>query len=151
MILELVYAFFASLGSGALFNIKGKNLFFAALGGGITWLLYSIPLKFGVTNLLSLFIASIGAGLYSEIFARVLKNPVTTFLISAIICLVPGGGMYYTMFDSIQGNVSKSLITGLNTLSSAGAIAVGILVASSITKFILASKKYFWYNLSNRK
>lgn len=136
MIVKSLYAFLASLGFGVLFNIKGKNLFFASLGGGFTWFVYLLTLKYYNFDLLALFTASLFAGIYSEVFARILKTPVTTFSICSIITLVPGGGMYYTMLESVHGNIDKFLSTGLNTLSSAGAIAVGILLASSVTKVI---------------
>lgn len=146
MIIKSAYAFIASFGFGVLFNIKGKNLFFASLGGGLTWFVYLLTLNYYKFDLLALFTASLFAGAYSEVFARILKTPVTTFSICSIIALVPGGGMYYTMLESVQGNINEFLSTGLNTLSSAGAIAVGILLASSLTKvitFILKPNKNF--------
>ncbi|MCM0648789.1 threonine/serine exporter family protein [Clostridium swellfunianum] len=137
MILKSLYALLASLGFGVLFNIKGKNLVFASIGGFLTWYVYLLILNLSASNLLGLFVASLAAGLYSEALARILKSPVTTFSICSIIPLVPGGGMYYTMLESVQGNINKFLSTGLDTLSNAGAIAVGILLASSVTKVIL--------------
>jgi uncharacterized membrane protein YjjB (DUF3815 family) len=141
MILNSIYALFASLGFGVIFNIKGKNLIFASLGGFLAWYVYLVSLDYNSSNLLALFIASFAAGLYSEALARILKSPVTTFSICAIIPFVPGGGMYYTMLESVQGNISQFLSIGLNTISSAGAIAVGILLASSITKVILTIQR----------
>ncbi|ERI90352.1 hypothetical protein HMPREF1982_03955 [Clostridiales bacterium oral taxon 876 str. F0540] len=143
MIIKSTYALFATLGFGVIFNIKGKNLIFASVGGFITWFLYLFSLEVSSSNLIALFAASVAAGLYSEAFARILKAPVTIFSICSIIPLVPGGAMYYTMLESIQGNINKFLSTGLDALSSAGAIAAGILLASSITKLILVfnSKK----------
>lgn len=137
IIINSLYAFIATFGFCILFNIRGKNLFYTSLGGGVTWFFYLLTDHFSSSNIFALFIASIVAGIYSEIMARVLKSPVTTFSICAIIPLVPGGGMYNTMLQLIQGNVNNSLTTGLATLSSAGAIAVGILLASSFTKLIL--------------
>lgn len=34
MILPCIYAFFASFGFSYVFNLRGKNMFYAALGGG---------------------------------------------------------------------------------------------------------------------
>lgn len=142
MLIKSLYALLATLGFGILFNIKGKNLIFASIGGAITWYVYLLVLNNTGATLAALLIASISAGIYSEIMARILKTPVTIFSICAIIPLVPGGGMYYTMLASVQGNVTKFLSTGINTFSSAGAIAVGILVASSFTKLILVAENY---------
>jgi uncharacterized membrane protein YjjB (DUF3815 family) len=142
MLLKSLYALLASLGFGVLFNIKGRNLLFASIGGFLTWYSYLMSMQFSTSEQFSLFTASFIAGFYSEILARFLKTPVTTFSICSIIPLVPGGGMYYTMLESVQGDINKFLNTGLNTLSSAGAIAVGILLASSITKVILYFERH---------
>lgn len=140
MILSSFHAFLATLGFGILFNIKGKNLFFASLGGVISWVSYKMFINLNFYNLTALFLSSIIFSTYSEILARVLKTPVTSFVICALIPLVPGGGMYYTMLETIQGNIFKSLETGLNTLSQAGALSIGIIFVSSISRFLAASK-----------
>lgn len=141
MILSLLYSFIATAGFGVLFNIRGKKLFWAALGGGLSWFLYLIIYRVTSSQLLSYFAASIAAGMYSELMARLIKAPVTVFVMCSIIALVPGGGMYYTMSESIQGDVSKSLSLGLETMSIAGAIALGILVSSSVVKLATYNKR----------
>ena len=35
MFFQIIYAFIVSLGFGVLFNVRDKNLFFAALGGAV--------------------------------------------------------------------------------------------------------------------
>jgi uncharacterized membrane protein YjjB (DUF3815 family) len=136
MIINSLYATAATFSFCVLFNIKGKNMFVASLGGGLGWLIYLLLLHFELTETSSLFFASITLGIFSEIMARVLKTPVTTFIVPALIPLVPGGGMYYTMLESVQGNIYTSLETGLQTLSNAGALAVGIVFVSSISRII---------------
>ena len=42
---QYLYAFMSSLGFGILFNVRGKDLFFASLGGGMELVGLSI-LKF---------------------------------------------------------------------------------------------------------
>ena len=136
MILEVLSAFIASFAFGILFNTRGKKLIFAAICGALGWFVYKFSLLLGYTDITSLFLASISLSIYSEIFARVLKTPVTTFVIAALIPLVPGGGMYYTMVEAISGNIMKSLETGIKTMASAGALALGIVLVSTITKTI---------------
>lgn len=142
LIFQTFSSFLATLGFGILFNIKGKKLFFAALGGGISWFFYSLSLKFNFSELASLFISALIFSSYCEIFARILKTPVTTLVICSLIPLVPGGGMYYTMLEAVNGNVSKSLDLGLNTLASAGTLALGIIFISTITKLITTHKRH---------
>lgn len=141
MIKESIFAFFATLGFGILFNIKGKNLFYAALGGGLSWFTSLLCLDLGLTTTSSFFIASIIFSIYSEVMARILKTPVTSLIICALIPLVPGGGMYYTMYEAVNGNIMKSIELGLDTFSSAGALAIGIIFVSTITRLIMSAKK----------
>jgi len=136
MIIKSLYALVATLTFGILFNIRGKKLFIASLGGGLSWFVYLLASYYGQSNVFSFFMASLAAGVFSEVMARIMKTPVTTFVICAIIPLVPGGGMYYTMLDSIRGNINDSLNKGLETLTIAGAIAVGIILVSSTSKYI---------------
>ena len=141
IIIQSTFAFFATLGFGILFNIKGRKLFYAGLGGGLSWFISLICQGIGFNVNASFFISSIIFSLYSEVMARVLKTPVTTLIICALIPLVPGGGMYYTMYEAINGNILESIKLGLNTLSSAGSLALGILFVSTITRLFMSAKK----------
>lgn len=141
MIINSIYAAVATIGFGIIFNVKGKDLFICAIGGGLSWFIYLISLNYSHSTTLSMFTASIFIGIYSEIMARMRKAPVTIFVVCTIIPLVPGGGMYYTMYYSIKGDVYTSLSTGLNTIMNAGALAVGILFVSSAIKLLKILRK----------
>jgi len=141
MIEQVIVAFVASFGFGIIFNIKGIKLIFAAIGGGLSWFCYLYLNNNGISTILSLFISSIIFSIYSEICARYLKTPVTTLIICALIPLVPGAGMYYTMYETILGNVSGAVQLGLNTLASAGALALGVIFVSTITKQVMNLKR----------
>ncbi len=130
-------SFFATFGFCIAFNIRGKKIFFAALGGAISWFFYSLPLEMGLSEISSLFISSVIFSVYSEVLARIFKTPVTTFVVCALI----GSGMYYTMREAVLGNISKSLELGLNTLASAGTLALGVLFVSTLTRLILSAKR----------
>ncbi|MCB2292303.1 threonine/serine exporter family protein [Clostridium algoriphilum] len=141
MILNSIYAFFSSLGFGILFNIRGKLLIIASLGGGLAWLTYLIAGRLQPSIVFSLFLAAMMGSIYSEIMARIYKNPVTMFIICAIIPLVPGGGMYYASLEAVKGNFNVALSKGAETLFSAGAIAVGIVFVASISTIFKKIKK----------
>ena len=141
MIEQVIVAFVASFGFGIIFNIKGIKLIFAAIGGGLSWFCYLYLNNNGISTILSLFISSIIFSIYSEICARYLKTPVTTLVICALIPLVHGAGMYYTMYETILGNVSGAVQLGLNTLASAGALALGVIFVSTITKQVMNLKR----------
>jgi uncharacterized membrane protein YjjB (DUF3815 family) len=136
MIVNTLYASLATLGFGILFNIKGKKLIIATFGGGLSWFSYLFFTHLHVSGVLSYFIAALVCSIFSETMARICKTPVTTFIVCGIITLVPGGGMYNTMLEFTRGNANLGISKCLETISIAGAIAVGIALVSSLTKLI---------------
>jgi len=121
----------ATFGLSIIFNIKGKNLFFSALGSGITWLAYSIALGSSSFSIYAVFIGSLAAGIYSEAMARIRKAPVTVFVICSIIPLVPGLKLLDAMLEVLKGNIDTATSYGVTVLITAGLIAIGIVVVSS--------------------
>lgn len=141
MIQLIIGAIFASLGFGVIFNIRKDKLVGAVIGGVLGTVINELLIIAGVDQIMSLFIASMFFGLYAEYMARKLKTPVTSFILIALIILVPGGGMYNTMMEIIKGDTYNALKIGADTLAKAGALALGTIFASTINKFLLKSKK----------
>ena len=67
---------------------------------------------------------------YLLVLLKRLRMPATIFIYTGIIPLVPGYGMYNTMQNIVTKNYNIALKVGLETLLQAGAIAMGILLAS---------------------
>ena len=79
---------------------------------------------------------------YAEVMARVFKAPVTGFLTIGILPLVPGGGIYYTMEYCVSGETSQFIETGIHTFAIAGALAIGVLVVSSLVRLFHMMRLY---------
>ena len=113
-----------SLGFALLFGIRGtKPLGCIALGSGIGWVVYLVS-AFGMLAS-SLVIAAC-----SEILARVIKTPVILLLVPMLIPEIPGGDLYYTMYSLVEGDTDKFASLLQLVLAEAGAIALGIILAS---------------------
>ena len=122
-------SFVGSLGFSMLFNLRGKRLFWASFGGSVAWGAYLIVKALSSGNLfLCGVISAMVATAYSEIFARILKTPKTAFIFPAIVPMVPGGGLYYTMSHFISGNTPGAIKYASDTLTTAIALAFGIVV-----------------------
>lgn len=129
--LACLWAFFACVAFGLVYNMRGKTLALASLGGSLGWFVYLL-LNFMKNDIFQFFLATVATAVYSEIMARVLKKPATEFQIVALLPMVPGGGIFYTMDYCVIGNNAMFLQTGLHTLGIAGALAMGILLVSSL-------------------
>lgn len=136
MILTLLFHTFLSilisLSFAFLFQIRGKNIFFTAINGGIGFFLYTVCAPFG--HFFAPLFASMAIMLYSEIFARTRKTPATVFLGAALIPIVPGGSLYNTMLQALAGNPSEALGYFYIAIVETAAMALGIVLVSSIVQ-----------------
>lgn len=132
MIIQLLAAFFGTLGFSLIFQVRRKLLFWTSLGGLISWAVY-LSLNFAMhTIFLPYMLASVTAALYAELMARVLKVPSTIFLILALIPSIPGGALYNTMSMVVQKQWAEASDFGKLTLQYALAIAVGVSIVWAI-------------------
>lgn len=138
---HFIFSFITTVGFSVLFKVPKKSIFYAGLTGGISWTIYTYINELTLSSVFSAFVASIIVGVLGEIFARIDKKPVTTFVIPGIIPLVPGYGMYLTMVNLINEDFYNSLKIGTDTVFISGAISVGIIVVSSVAK-ALKTKDY---------
>lgn len=134
MIFQIISAVITTCGFGLMFNIKNKNLIHTSIAGGLSWAIYLWGQELDFPEGLSYFIATLVMAIYSEVVARKIDTPVTTILIAALIPLAPGGGIYYTMYNLLDKNYPIALQKGIQTFIIAGAMAVGIFLASTIFK-----------------
>ncbi|ODA39653.1 threonine/serine exporter family protein [Desulfosporosinus sp. BG] len=126
MLTEITVAFIAALAFAVVFNVPVRYLLPGALAGTIGWLVFR---SLGGTNT-AIFFSSLGIGLLAEGGARMFRVPVLIIAVPGIIPLVPGAGAYSTMLALVKGNFIGALTKGTETLFAAGAIAVGIAIAT---------------------
>ncbi|MBE6957435.1 MAG: threonine/serine exporter [Ruminococcaceae bacterium] len=138
-ILPCVYAFGACVGFCLLFNIHGPGMLICGSGGALGWLVYLL-IGLGTGAVFPRYlVAAVVITLYSELMSRVRHCPVTSYLIVALLPLVPGGGIYHAMRHCLSGNNQQFLSTLLETFGIAGALALGALLGSSMVRLILSS------------
>lgn len=131
---QCLASFVGCIGFFILFNIHGYGGLLCALGGMLTWLIFSLFLHFGFSDLTCYFCGTVFASVYSEIMARVRKCPAISYLVISAFPLIPGAGVYYTMNHAVRGNMSNFASQGMHTAAIAGIMAVGILLASTIVR-----------------
>ncbi len=133
-VLQFIMAYISCVGFGFIFNGKRKSNFIGSIAGGFGWLTYLISQEHGFNIIISSLFGAILLSIFCELFARIYKDAVVVFLIPAILPLVPGAGLYYTMRYLINGTYTLALSKGIETIGSAVAIAIGILFVSSIAR-----------------
>lgn len=140
--IEIVYAFFATFFFSIIFNLSGKKIILTSLCGALGWLALLLAQNAKYSKTASFFIAAIVITIYSEILAKKFKTPVTTSLIPGLIPLVPGGGIYYTMYYIVSNEFLAARAKGMETLSITVAISVGIFLVSTFFQIFNKFIKY---------
>ena len=128
------------------FNMRLKRIGWAVLASAVTLGLYV-----GVSELfpkgdvfMPIFIATLFAGLLSEVFARFIKMPATVVLVPAIIAYVPGSSLYYAVQAIVEGDMATATENGKVCLLTLLALAVGICVATVLFRVISPVKLKFY-------
>ncbi len=117
-----------------LFGLRPADIAVASAGSALGWAAHLAAAAFGMTPAVQMFIAATIVGLWGEAAAALRRRPATVYTIAGVIPLVPGGGMYYMILESIQGNSWKSIQTAIATLSAAFAIAAGLAIAGAAAR-----------------
>ena len=133
-VLQVLSGFIGSVGFAILFNIRGKRLLAATIGGMLSWLLFVILNTYIKNEVVTYFVVASIISIYAEIMARVLKSPVTTFNIISLIPMIPGGALYNTMVSAFKVDQNDFLQKGLHTLQLAAALALGVVVVTTLAR-----------------
>ena len=132
-ILAIVESFLATLAYAVLFNVPNQYYTACGITGMAGWLLYLAMCQVTTVALAS-FVGTLAVVLISRIFTVRKKCPITIFLVSGIIPLVPGAGIYYTAYYLVTGQMSLAAVKGLEAVKIAFAIVLGIIFVVSIPR-----------------
>lgn len=138
---QMVSAFLAVVAVGVLLYVPRKYLLYAGIVGALGWLVDMTVREFAENPMLAAFFAAFFVAVLSQLFARLFKAPVTVFLVSGILPLVPGVGMYRMVYYLLKGEQSLSSYYFSYTLQIAGMIALAIFVVDSFFKILYRKRK----------
>lgn len=138
-LLQVLWAMLSTLGFGLMYQMRTKKLLFAALGGALSWSVYYLCMRVNLHEMTAYAVAAGTGTLFSEIMARILKTPVTVFVVPVNIAMVPGGALFHSMLALMEQDTARFIERGRYTLSVAGAIALGIFIATMFFRIISQS------------
>jgi len=131
--IQLIAAFVGTLGFSALFGAPRRYYIACGFVGMIGWMSYIF------TD--SILVASLIIAVMSHVFAVIQRCPVTIFIICGIIPLVPGGGLFWTLYYMLTSRLRLAFEAGTGALRATIAIAGGIIIGAAIFDRLLKKKK----------
>ena len=139
----MIGALISAIGFAMMLDTPKKYLPHVGLVGIIGGAIYLLSVQMSLGNVAASFLSAFSVSLVSQILARVVKTPVSIFLIAGIFPTVPGAGMYRIVHYVIAGDNSMASYYFFETLKVAGVIALGIFFADAIFRIFTKKKSIF--------
>ena len=140
-IIQILTGMGGSIGFAFLFNIRGRHLIFAAVGGFMSWSIFLLLGAFIQDEALRYLIVSAIITVYSEILARKLKAPACIFCIISLIPLVPGGALYYSAQYALSAESALFISKAIYTLKLTIGLSLGIVIVTVFFRYYSVLQK----------
>lgn len=131
---HFIFAGLATCGFAIFFNVQPKLLLWTVPIGALGWLVYVLGVFNYENPMIYSFTAAAVISLCSEILARRLKQPAILFVIPGILPLVPGVGLYQTVYSIMFKKYGLAATIGTKSVIVSIGIALGILVVASLSR-----------------
>jgi len=137
-------AFLGTVGFAVLYGVPRKEYVYASLCSTIGWMVYLLMVRLaGATVVESTFVATLAVVLVSRFMAVFRRCPVIVFQICGVFPLIPGAGIFWTVYYIVNKQLSEAFASGFTALGMAVAIVLGIIFITSLPgrMFKIASGK----------
>lgn len=122
---EILSAVVGTVSFSVLFGVPREYYPYCGFIGGAGWLVYCLAELF-LPGSGPCFVATAVVILLSRTAAVVKRCPVTIFLIAGIFPMVPGAGVYWTVYHIVMEELFLAVSTGYSAMKEAIAIVMGI-------------------------
>ncbi len=145
ILLQCIFIVLATVGLSINFNVKSNELIYCGLTGLTCYFFYMIVKIYIHHEFYGVIFGTFLGVILARRFSYVRKIPTTIYVIPAIVPLAPGGTLYLTMYNLINGNSVEAIINAFTTIKIAGGILIGLSIAFSLPN------KLFNQKISERK
>ena len=140
-VIQIIGAFLAVVTIAVLNGVPVKYLVYSGTVGAAGWAVYLLMRFVQLPEAMAMFIATVIVAIVSHVYARVLKAPVTLFLVCGILPLVPGVAMYRVVYYLLISDHVTAGHYAITTASVTGAIALAVFFVDTVFKL---KKPKFW-------
>lgn len=135
-IFHFICAFIATIAFSTILQTPKRALKYNGTIGAFGWIIYRYLILTYSHTLLAAMISSIFIGILSAIIAISIKMPTITLSLPCLIPIVPGAGMYYTMYYLILSDTGQFTSKALETTLIALSLATGVFVSANFVNII---------------
>lgn len=141
-LIQILAAGFAGCSFAVIFHIRPKYMPMIFVGAAAGWLVYLQSMRMDISSAMAMVIAAMVVTVYSEIFARIVKMPVSVIYTPTVIPLIPGSHLYYCMRGFVTDVHADFVKYGEMLLEDALGIVLGSLIVLTVVSAHTARKKH---------
>ncbi|MGN1266671.1 MAG: threonine/serine exporter family protein [Dorea sp.] len=135
LFMNVICSFYGTLGFALMFHVPPKYFFSCGMTGVAGWMVFKYIVDYTVfSSAVASFLGAFVVVLISRILTVVKKCPITIFLISGIVPLVPGAGVYFTAYYLVTDQLALAVSQGMEAVKIAFGIVLGIVFVLSIPR-----------------
>ena len=149
LFVNVVCPFLGTVAYVVLFNIPRKYYLSCGMIGVVSWLVYLAVFGAASSAAAASFAAVVAAVFLSRMLTVRMKCPITIFLLAAIIPVVPGAGIYYTVYYLVTNQLPLAAETGIEAVKTAFGIVLGIAFVVSIPREVF--QIHYWRGRKRKK
>ena len=139
-ILQIIASGLAGCGFAMIFHIRPRYLPLILVGAALSWFVYLGAFRLWGIRSMAMITATMAVTVYAEIFARVVKLPVSVIYTPAIVPLIPGGNLYYSMRGFVTDSRADFIKYGELLLEDALGIVLGSLIVLTVVSALTAKR-----------
>lgn len=143
-LVQAISAFLGTAGFAVLYGVPRKEYVHASICSTIGWLSYLAMIRLAdATVIESTFVATLVVVMVSRFMAVDRRCPVIVYQICGVFPLIPGAGIFWTVYYIVNKDLSMAAATGFTALGMAVAIVLGIIFITSLPghMFKIAQRK----------
>ncbi len=140
-LIQILAAGLAGCGFAVMFHIRPRYMPLILAGASLGWAVYLFAERTIDIRSMGMIIAAMTVTIYSEIFARVVKMPVSVIYTPTVIPLIPGSHLYYCMRGFVTDSHADFIKYGGLLLEDTFGIVLGSLIILTIVSAATSRKK----------
>lgn len=143
ILFNAVCSFLGTVGLALTYNVPKRFLLGCGITGMMGWMAYfAVRAVEDQAPYVAGFAGALMVAFVSRIMAVYMKCPITLFLISGIVPLVPGAGIYKAVYYTVVNNPNQAFAYALTSVKMAFAIVIGMIIIYSFPRDVFS--KAYW-------
>jgi len=138
ILISCVTAFLGSLGFSLIFNLRGRQIVLTSLGGLIAWAVYLLVdyLLVKTSYFIPCFAGTVAGVTYISILSGHTKAPTMVLQLPALVPLIPGSSLYYTLYYFCQSDWQQMFSYAAKTFAFVFGITMGMTFVKLAKEFL---------------